>query len=71
MRQIGLFRVHLPYIICGRMAQRHRGRYYESFVTTAQLDNNSTWRHRQGPEGGVIEMDGLAKLILIYGPDLI
>ena len=65
MRQIGLFRVHLPYIICGRMAQRHRGRYYE------QLDNNSTWRHRQGPEGGVIEMDGLAKLILIHGPDLI
>ena len=53
MRQIGLFRVHLPYIICSRMAHRHRGRYYESFLTTAELDNNSSWRHRQWPEGGV------------------
>ena len=66
MRQIGLFRVHLPYIICGLVAQRHRCRYYESFLTTAQLDNNSTWRHRQRPEGGV-RWDGWACTI---GPDL-
>ena len=53
MRQIGLFRVHLPYIICGRVAHRHRGRYYESFVANAQPDHNSTWRYRKGPERGI------------------
>ena len=69
MRQIGLFRVHLPYIISGRVA--HRDAEADIMVVLYQLLNLTTTQLEdidRDLREGQDEMYGLAKLILIYGP---